>query len=241
MTAGKSIFGLKTWVEMMRSASHLVYPNVCIICDGELSSSEHSICSFCFHELEFTHFEKYTEPTPLDKLFWGRVQLENTYSLLHFEKERSTQKILHALKYKHNAQVGVEFGRLIGDKMKSLSYCQTLDAIIPVPLHPKKEFQRGYNQSAELAKGISEVTGIPIDDAFLKKISHTGSQTSKGRFSRWDNVSQNFGLRTQGQFKHILIVDDVITTGSTLESIIRMVTENYPDLRISIVSLALAK
>jgi ComF family protein len=241
MGAGKSLFGLKTWVELMRSASHLIYPSTCIICEGELSSSDNSICSFCLPELDFTHFEKYTEPTPLDKLFWGRVKLEHTYSLLYFEKERSTQKILHSLKYKHNPQVGIEFGRLIGEKFKSLPISKNIDAIVPVPLHPKKEFQRGYNQSAELAKGISEMIGVPIDEKFLAKKIHTGSQTSKGRFSRWDNVSQNFRLKTQGQFKHILLVDDVITTGSTLESIIRTVTENYPDLRISIVSLALAK
>ena len=241
-SAAKELFGLKNWLKITGAMSHLVYPESCLICDGELSSSEKSICSFCSPEMEYTHFEKYSEPTDLDKLFWGRVIIEQTFSLLYFRKEQSTQRILHALKYKHSPQVGVEFGRIIGRTIKSLAFVKDLDLLIPVPLHPKKEFQRGYNQSTALANGISEMLSIPVDPDFLKKNMHTRSQTRKGRFERWDNVSQVFRMgKTKLAPSHIAIIDDVITTGATLESIIRTIQQNYPDIRISIISLALTK
>lgn len=240
--AAKGLFGLKTWVEFKRSVSHLIYPETCLICEQELSSSEHSICSFCSQDLEYTHFEKYTEPTELDKLFWGRVKIEHTFSLLFFRKEKSTQQILHALKYKHSPQVGIEFGRIIGRTLKSYPLSKEIDLLVPVPIHPKKEFQRGYNQSEELANGISDILSVPVDPHFLKKQQHTGSQTRKGRFERWDNVSSVFRIgKSRSAPKHIAIVDDVITTGATLESIVRTVQENYPDIRVSIISLALTK
>lgn len=240
--AVKGLFGLKTWLEITRSASHLIYPETCLICDGELTSNERSICSFCSPDLEYTYFERYSEPTELDKLFWGRVQIQHTYSLLYFRKERSTQQILHALKYKHSPQVGVEFGRIIGRSLKSSALAKDIDLLVPVPLHPRKEFQRGYNQSEELANGISDVLSIPVDNSFLKKSIHTGSQTKKGRFDRWDNVSHVFRIgKKKNHPTHIAIVDDVITTGATLESIVRTVQKNYPDIRVSIISLALTK
>jgi ComF family protein len=242
MNAGKGVFGLKNWVEIKRSMSHLIFPETCLICENERSSADNSICSFCTQELEYTHFEKYTEPTELDKLFWGRVKLEFAFSLLYFREERSTQKILHALKYKHSPQVGVEFGRIIGRTIKTMPLIKEIDLLVPVPIHPKKQFQRGYNQSEQLAMGISDILSVALDSDFLRKNAHTGSQTKKGRFERWDNVSSVFKIgKTRSIPQHIAIVDDVITTGATLESIIRTVQENYPDIRISIISLALTK
>ncbi len=242
MNAGKGVFGLKNWVEIRRSVSHLIYPETCLICDTELSSNENSVCSLCSQELEYTQFEKYSEPTELDKLFWGRVKIEFTFSLFYFREEGSTQKILHALKYKHSPQVGVEFGRIIGRRLKSVPFVKEIDLLVPVPIHPKKEFQRGYNQSEQLAIGISDILSIPMDTKFLKKNNHNGSQTRKGRFDRWDNVSSVFVIgKSRSKPRHIAIVDDVITTGATLESIIRTVQENNPDIRISIISLALTK
>lgn len=238
----KRTLRLNNWFELGRTISHLVYPEVCLICSKELTSKETSLCSFCFEELHFTHFEKYTEPTTLDKLFWGRVPVEASYALLYFEKAQSTQKILHALKYKSNPHVGLEFGRIIARRLKKMDAFKQIDLLIPVPIHPKKEFLRGYNQSEQIANGISEIMNIRVDNRFLKKRSHTGSQTKRGRFARWDNVVNNFILKKQkGNPKHIAIVDDVITTGATLEALIRSIQKNYPDIRISIISLALTK
>jgi len=213
-----------------------------LICEEELAKESKSICSFCHSEMDFTHYEKYDEPTSLDKLFWGRVVIESTFGLLYFEKGKSSQKILHALKYKSNPQVGVEFGKLIAFKIKDLERFSTIDALIPVPIHPKKEFDRGYNQSEQLAKGIGEVMHVDVDTHFLKKKTHTGSQTRKNRFARWDNVVNNFDLRNRSRtYQHIAIVDDVVTTGATIEALVRSINENYPELRISIISLAVTK
>jgi ComF family protein len=192
--------------------------------------------------MHFTHFEKYTEPTELDKLFWGRINLAGTFALLLFEKGKSTQKILHALKYKSNPAVGVEFGEEIAKRIQSMRHFDDLDALIPVPIHPKKAFIRGYNQSEQIAIGLSNVLTIPVDTHFLKKQEHTKSQTKRGRFDRWDNVVNNFVLRKQVKTpKHIAIVDDVITTGATIEALVRSIHKNYPEIRVSIISLALTK
>jgi ComF family protein len=236
-----SYFRLFFWEKPKQDLLHLLFPSKCLVCSGEWPSNE-PVCSFCRSELQYTGFENYSEPTELDKLFWGRVSLEGTFALLYFYKNSSTQKILHALKYGNKPETGNILGKEIGHKIKDLAFMGDADVLIPVPLHPKKQFSRGYNQSEQLAKGISEITGIPTDNSFIGKLQHTSSQTRRGRFSRWDNVSGNFGLRkTKKSYKHILIIDDVITTGATLEAMIQSIRAVYPELRISIISLALTK
>jgi ComF family protein len=237
----KRLLQLKKWFQHGTSLSHLLFPESCLICADELRESDKKICTFCASDLLRTDFEKYSEPTNLDRLFWGRVSLTATFALLYFEKGKSTQKILHALKYRSNPQVGEEFGKEIGRTIKKMPAFADLDALLPVPIHPKKAFVRGYNQSEELAKGIGIVHSIPVDTGFLKKLSHTASQTKKGKFARWDNVADNFGVRKKISYQHIALVDDVVTTGATLEALIRSIQKNYPDLRISILSLAITK
>lgn len=233
---------IPNWFELKQSFSHMIYPDRCLICDDEIVKASSSICSFCKTEMQFTQFEKYTEPTELDKLFWGRVKIEATFALLYFEKEKSTQKILHALKYNFNPAVGIEFGKEIALFIKPLAQFMDLDALVPVPIHPKKEFIRGYNQSTQIAIGISDHLNIPLETNLLKKVKHTESQTKRGRFARWDNVSNNFILqKNKINPKHIGIIDDVVTTGATIEALVRSIQENYPEIRISIISLALAK
>lgn len=240
--AEKRVFGLKNWLNFIQPINHLLFPETCLICQDELSTSSTSICSICSGELLFTHFEKYMEPTDLDKLFWGRVQITSTFSMLFFEKGKSTQKILHALKYQSRPAVGIEFGKMIGEKIKENELFSTVDLIVPVPIHPKKKFVRGYNQSEQLAIGLSKALMVPTTNHFIEKINHTDSQTKKGRFARWDNVALNFSLQQiNPATKHILIIDDVITTGATLEALVRSIQEKKPELRISIVSLAITK
>ena len=125
--------------------------------------------------------------------------------------------------------------------MKNITSFQSIDALVPVPIHPKKEFIRGYNQSEKLADGISEVLKVPVVVDFLERTKFSESQTKKNRFLRWDNVENNFKSKNRSHYKHIAIVDDVITTGATLEVIIRTIQENNPEIRISVISLALTK
>jgi ComF family protein len=221
---------------------HLIFPEKCIVCHGELSATDSQLCPFCLMDLDYTHFEKYSEASNVDKLFWGRVPVEQTYSHLFFKKGGSTQQILHELKYTFNTQVARNFGEHIGHTLKGKKEWSDIDFLVPVPIHSKKEFSRGYNQSALIAEGISKSLGRPIHTLGLKKTRHTTSQTEQGRFLRWDNVKNNFSLTTPLDLhgKHIAFVDDVITTGATLESLIRLVLDKYPDIRISIISLAFA-
>jgi len=226
-----------------RDLLHVLYPQTCLICKNEFNQSKLAICPICSSELAYTYFEDYPEATNLDKLFWGRVNLEGTYALLRFKQDGATQQILHELKYRNNPEVGLHFGKEIGLKIKSLTKFSDADALIPVPLHPKKEFTRGYNQAEIICKGISESSGITIRKDLLKRISFTESQTKKGKTSRWDNMQDRFKLKDTNEngLKHLVIIDDVVTTGSTLETCVRILKEEFPEAKISIAVLAVAE
>lgn len=234
----------KTLLEgkIFKDILHLIFPSKCAICSSEWLTNE-SICHFCKEELVYTNFESYFEPSELDKLFWGRVRVDGTFSLLYFSKNSSsTRKIVHSLKYQNRPETGVFLGKEIGLRIQKLAAFSDIDVLIPVPIHPKKRFLRGYNQSEQIAAGISDIISIPVDNRAIEKRKEKDSQTRKGKFERWVNVQDNFHVRNDiNLFKHVAIVDDVITTGSTLESLIKAVHSTCPNLRISVISLALTK
>jgi len=223
---------------------HLVFPETCLACDRELVAGSLHLCPFCEADLKYTYFEKFAEPSSLDKLFWGRVQLHSTCALLEFEKASGTQGILHAIKYKGKKALAVEMGSRFGQRLLvNPEKYGSIDALIPVPLHPKKRFARGYNQSELIAEGIFKSTSVPVITDLLTKGVHTESQTRKGRFRRWDNVSDVFHANAVKYkvLKHIALIDDVVTTGATLESCIRTISVALPDTRITVLSLAVTK
>ncbi len=223
---------------------HLIYPDLCLICSQELTHNSISICPICDSDLKFTFFENFTEPTALDQLFWGRVPLASTCAFLHFQQESSTQEILHAIKYKGKKELAVAMGRRFGEKLTSNSTkFGHIQALIPVPLHPKKQFMRGYNQSEMIARGIAETLGAEVVTDLLTKGKHTDSQTKKNKFMRWDNVSEVFVVDTSKytHLQHIALVDDVVTTGSTLEAAIQKILEVMPHIQVTVLSLAIAK
>ena len=229
-------------VKKILSLLHLVYPEQCLVCDKEISIQEKHLCSFCTQNISHTNFHLLEEASSMDKLFWGRVKVENTYAHIFFEKNKTSQDILFSLKYKNNSDIGVFFGKQIGETLKTQELYSTIDAVIPIPLHPKKQFIRGYNQSEALAKGICSSFLKRLDINTVKRTRHSESQTKKSRFQRWDNVNDIFKIkRTIENYKHILLVDDVITTGSTLESIIVALRKRNPELQISVATLAIAK
>ncbi|MDX2359609.1 MAG: phosphoribosyltransferase family protein [Crocinitomicaceae bacterium] len=177
----------------------------------------------------------------MDQLFWGRININATYAHLFFEKDKASQTILFNLKYKNNAELGVHFGREIGKVLQKTTAFSNVDAYIPVPLHPKKEFIRGYNQSEVLTKGICEVLDAKMDTKTIVRTKHSETQTKKSRFQRWDNVNTIFKVKgTIMNYKHIVLVDDVVTTGSTIESIAQTLLTKNPKLSISVVTLAIA-
>ncbi len=227
----------------MRDLLHVLYPQNCLICKHEFNQSRLAICPICISELSYTNFETYPEATNLDKLFWGRVHLSGTYALLRFKQQNSTQRVLHELKYNNNAEIGLHFGKELGTVLKQIPAFSDMDALIPVPLHPKKEFIRGYNQAEVICKGIAETSQVSLRKDLLKRTSFTESQTRKSRTSRWDNMQNRFMLRTRKEqdLQHLVVVDDVVTTGSTLESCVRILQNQFPQAKISIAVLAVAE
>jgi competence protein ComFC len=226
---------------LMQNVLHLLFPSLCLICGKEVNEDRNVLCSFCEADLPLAFLDSQDEDNPLQQLFWGRVSISNAFAYLKFEKHLLSQELLHQIKYKDKPELANFMGRRMGEHLLQLEWMKEIDAFIPVPIHPKKAFIRGYNQSEQLSLGLSETTLIPTDNNFLTRTIHTESQTRKGRFKRWDNIAEAFKVRaTSKGYQHIAIIDDVVTTGSTIERITLQLMENYPDLRVSIISLAVA-
>jgi len=173
------------------------------------------------------------------QLFWGRAEVEMATAFLFFTKSGRVQHLIHQLKYSKKPGIGVYLGKLFGkDLLKSPNF-QQIDVIIPVPLHPKRTKVRGYNQSEKISDGLSQTMKIPVDTTSFVRRTNTETQTRKNRFSRWENVKEVFSVEDENALKnkHILLVDDVITTGATIESCIRKLTA-IEGTRVSVVSLA---
>lgn len=176
----------------------------------------------------------------VDQLFWGRFPVHSAGAYYYFRKGGHVQKILHQLKYKNNPEIGITIGKLYGQEILK-SGCDIPDLIIPIPLHPKKLRIRGYNQSERFGIGLSEALNIPMDTTNFVRNTFTETQTKKTRYDRWNNVKDIFFCHNPDLFtnKHILLIDDVITTGSTIESA-AIKLKSYKNTQISIASIAIA-
>lgn len=215
----------------MRNIFHnflnLFFPNLCVVCNERLSEWEQHICTECLLLLPKTNFHLQLD-NRLEQFFAGRIPFRQIAAFAYFVKGGSIQHIIHELKYNHNPHIGRFIGELCGENLKDSSFISTIDLLVPVPLHPKREKERGYNQSLEICKGISAITGIPVDGKTLIRTINNPSQTKNARFDRWKNVENIFSITNHSIFedKHILLVDDVITTGSTLESCAKEILKN---------------
>lgn len=231
-------FVLKNYVDGL---SHFVFTNVCLHCNKELVSEERYLCWLCWSGLERTYFEKQNEPSILDQLFWNRVQIKYAASLYFYGKGKVSQSLIRALKYDFKAPLGIYLGEHMAHLLGAHPVSKA-DALIAVPIHPKKKFARGYNQSELLASGLANVWAIPLLKSVVQKKKHTKSQTTNDRFGRWDNVQDLF---TTGSdmlaYQHIVIVDDVITTGATLVSLALAIRAKNPEVQISLLSFAFTK
>lgn len=194
----------------------------------------------CLHDIPRTRFHLSSE-NKVEQLFWGRVNIEKATSYFFFRKGSRYQKLIHFLKYKGLKEIGFEIGKHFGFEMAESGYFSDVDMIIPVPLHPKKLKKRGYNQSEWIAKGFAFGLNRPVNTDILHRIVFTSTQTRKTRFERWKNVEGIFEVTEPDKFynKHILLVDDVITTGSTLEAC-AFSMQKIPGIKISVASLGYA-
>jgi len=218
----------------------LIYPRICMSCGKSLFKYEQCLCLFCLYHLPRTnfHFEK---ENAVSRLFWGKTPVYSAASLFFFYKGGRVQHLMHQFKYKGQKDIGIVLGSLYGKELIKSPLFNTAEYIVPVPMHPKKEKIRGYNQSEIFANGLAQSMKIPVDTKTLIKTIKTETQTRKSRFSRWENVKEVFDIKNYAHFtnKHILLVDDVITTGSTLESCILQLLK-VERIKISVVSLACA-
>lgn len=197
----------------------LLLPDLCNGCGTQLFHGEKLICTECLIKIPYTDHHLFPD-NKTEQKFWGRLKIESGISMLHFKKGTCVQNLIHSLKYKNKPDLGVLLGQLLGEKLKHVERLKDVDLIIPVPLHKKRAAERGYNQSECIADGISETLRIAISSDNLIRISTTESQTRKGKFERYENMSGVFLATSPTELnnKHILLVDDVITTGATLEA-----------------------
>ncbi len=225
---------------MLKSLLHLLYPNLCVACNKQLLPAERYLCLGCQMQLPETNDHLYLE-NGVEKTLWGRIPFERAFSFLFFNQKGTTQKLLHELKYKGNEELAIYLGEIYGQKIRKTAESHGIDSIVAVPLHASKLRKRGYNQSLAFANGISEVLGIENLSDLMVRRKATATQTQKNRTERWQNVENIFAINQAQMFenKHILLVDDVITTGATLESCASAIVKNCK-CRISIASIAFA-
>lgn len=230
------MFGLKNGV--FRDFASLFYPPYCYVCGKILVKNEKLVCTFCSTHLPYTDFYTYS-PNPMEKIFWGRVEVEAATALFYFRKGGSVQSLVHKLKYKGRRDIGSYFGKQLGIIISAHTVLSSVDVIVPIPLHPKRERQRGYNQSELIAEGIASVLQKPVSTNVLYRNVSNATQTKKGLLERWENVREIFSLSDASTLcsKHLLLVDDVVTTGSTLEAAANTLL-SIPGVKVSMATLA---
>ena len=225
---------------MFKSVLNLFFPKVCYACLSALSDNEDSICTDCRHSLPVTNFH-FENKDAIQNVLYGRCKIENGTALFRFEKKSLVQQLIHGLKYKGYQNIGIVLGNWLGTELKAVNDYNDVNMIIPVPLHKKKLKSRGFNQVEKFGQQIAEVLKVDYVDDVLIKVSNTKSQTNKGRIARWVNSEELFAIQNINKIdnKHILLVDDIITTGATLEACI-IILNQAKNIKISIATMAIA-
>lgn len=220
---------------VFRAFARLFFPPLCVVCRRSLVKGEQYLCSACLADFPFTD-RFYQSEEALLKEFEGPFRPQEIHSLFYYSKYNDYKNLIYALKYYSGKEVGVYLGRMLGEKIRGITGA---DGIVPIPLHPRRQRQRGYNQAYQIALGMAEVLGIPVWDRVVCRVRNNASQTGKNAGERQKNVENIFELKDAAPIrgKHILVVDDVITTGATLKACIRVLAE-AGEVRFSLGCLA---
>lgn len=227
-------------MRLLNDVWEFFFPRYCVICDKRLLQGEEHFCLNCLCALPRIRFRN-QENNEIAKLLWGKMPIERAFAFLYYSKGGNVRELLFQLKYYSNQEIGYFLGRCMAKELLSTGFFDGVEGIVPVPLHEKKRKSRGYNQSELLSEGISSVVQIPVLKDVLRRKQYTDTQTHKSNYERWSNVTDVFeGMSIDRlAYKHVLLVDDVLTTGATLVACADVLKE-VPGLRISVLTLAWA-
>jgi ComF family protein len=205
--------------EISHSLVHIFFPHVCVGCGNDGIDDDQLLCIQCLSKLPLTNFQSYPD-NPVEKIFWGRAAISSASCQYYYTKNSILRQILHDFKYNGKKNIGIFFGQIMGNALIRSNRFNDIDALIPLPLFAAREKKRGYNQAAILSEGISSVAKIPVLKNAIVRTSSTETQTKKSRLERWQNMSGKFEVKDRNclENKHLLLVDDVITTGATLDA-----------------------
>ena len=201
------------------SLTHLFFPHICAGFGTDVINKDQLLCLACTDRLPLRNYYAHAD-NPVEKTFWGRIPLNHAASYLYFNKDSIVQQLMHQFKYKGNQEIGLYFGRKMGSAISAAARFQSPDFLIPLPLHPQRQKKRGYNQAEVLCRGMAQSLAIPVLEQVVSRTMQTETQTHKNRESRWQNMEGKFILNHPSllENKHVMLVDDVITTGATLEA-----------------------
>jgi ComF family protein len=221
--------------------ANLFFPLICEACKTPLTDNEISICTRCRHHLPITNFH-FNNNQEIKKKLYGRVKIEHATALLHFSKKGIVQELLHNLKYRGHEGIGEFFGHWLGGELKTLDHYKTIDIVVPVPLHTRKLRKRGYNQVTKFGQAIAKNLNCDFDEGVLIKRKNERTQVFKNRLMRFDDANTRFDIQYSDRLtgKHILLVDDIITTGATIEAC-ALLLNTAEQVKISIATIAIAE
>jgi ComF family protein len=227
-------------MQWLQDAAGLFFPMYCTGCGASLPDHRAPVCVRCLADMPATDFERWPA-NPVEKLFWGRLPLAGACSGYYFSRGSSMQSMIHHLKYLDSPELGVFLGRMLGERIRESGRFSNTDALIPLPLYPEKQRLRGYNQAERIAAGMAEVLDLPVLENAVGRTRQSASQTHKNRMERWQQMAGSFRVYPEllAPYKHLVLVDDVVTTGATLEACGNAIREKS-EAALHVVTLAYA-
>ncbi|HUX94475.1 MAG TPA: ComF family protein [Bacteroidales bacterium] len=231
---------MKWFYDLWDDFLSLLFPRICYGCGNHLLRNENIICTECLVLIPRTNYHK-QKGNPVEQLFWGRCHIQSAAAFSYYNKGSRIRNLIHNMKYKGIEEIGIVLGRIYGLSLGSSAFTDSIDIIVPVPLHTSKKRSRGFNQSELIAEGLSQVTGLKVKNTAVVRSVASSTQTKRSRYDRWVNVEGIFEVADPKSIegRHILMVDDVITTGSTIESCVNAVLK-VEGVKVSVAAIAYA-